>query len=277
MGVKTFDATDASLQRERIVIYGGPGTGKSRLALSVPLTDKWGEVLYFAADSGTKFLQFLSPAKRARVHVFEGQGDDAQQNFQEFCMHDWRKDFPKAKTIIIDTYTKVAEDTLQLSANTGAITAEKHYTFGNKAKGGQVIPNRGDYTALNSASKGYLNALEAFQSDYNIILVMHEDLKTNEKTQVTYGGPAHPGQGMTQIIAGAANTVIHLTREPVQVQGESMPKFRVIANTSHDGIFVAKLREANEETGNPMPRVVCDPNPVNFWIKYDALGAEKVG
>lgn len=274
MALKQFDPTDQSLQRERIVVYSGPGVGKSRFSLS--LTPRFGKkILYYAADEGTKFLQFLAIPKRERVIVIEPCGDDAIKNFQEFCVHDWTKEYPEIGTIVIDTYTKIVEDTIQYSANTGAVTQEKHFKLGDPAKGGQIIPNRGDYNALESASKGYLSNLEQFQGHLNIILIMHEDIKTNEKTGTTYGGPSHPGTRMSQYIAGKANTVIRLTREPVKIEGESIPKYRVIANTAHDGSFVAKIRESDETKGNPLPRVVCGINPINFWEQYDELFAPK--
>lgn len=267
MALKLFDALNEENQRERIIIYGRAGVGKTRLALS--LTPRYGDILYFAADEGSEFLHSIASAKRSRIHVLKPYGDDPIVNFQEFTVRDWRKEFPTVSTLVIDTYTKVAQDAIQYCANTGSVTAEKHFKIGDPAKGGQVIPNRGDYQGVESLSRGYLDKLFQHQAHYHIIAVCHEDMKVVEGSNVAHGGPSHPGRKMTEDLPAKFSTVIRLTREPVSVPGKNIPEIKVVAITAHTGAYIAKLRESNEVTGNPMPHTVLDPNPVNFWIRYD--------
>jgi hypothetical protein len=271
MALEVFDPTNETNQKERIIVYGRAGIGKTRFVLS--LTPRFGDILYYAADESSEFLQSLSSVKRARIHVLKPRGDDPIRNFQQFCIQDWRKDFPTVGTLVVDTYTKIAQDAIAYSANTGAVTAEKHFKVGDPTAGGQVIPNRGDYMGVESISRGFLDRLLRDQAHYNIILVCHEDIKIVEGAGVSLGGPSHPGRKMTEDLPAMFSTVIRLIREPILTPGATTPENKVIAVTSHTGQYIAKLRENDEASGNPIPRVVLDTNPVNFWIKYDALFA----
>lgn len=254
---------------ERILEYGRAGVGKTRFGLS--LTPRFGDIIYYAADENSEDLASIDPSKRSRITVLKPRGDDPIQNFTEFCMHNWQADFPNAKTLVVDTYSKVAEDAIQYSANTGAVTAEKHFQIGDVKKGGQIIPNRGDYLAIESISKGFLSLLFEYQRDMNIIFIMHEDLKVDEKAGTAFGGPSHPGRRMQDIIPATFNTVIRLTRETILVPGKSVPDTVVVANTANTGAYIAKIRENDETQGNPLPKVILGKNPVNFWEQYDAL------
>lgn len=275
MALKEFHHEAEGAQKERIIIYGQAGVGKSRFALAVPRDDYWGEILLYAADEGSEFLQSVSPAMRKGVHVLVPSGDNPIVNFQEFCVHDWRKEYPNVKTLVVDTYTKVTRDSIQHSANSGAVTAEKHFTVGDPLKGGQVIPNRGDYMAIESLSQGYLSSLFQHQAHFNIILLCQEDIKVVEGVAQSVGGPAHPGRAMAQELPAKVSTVIRLIREPLLLPGNPIPQICVFAITTHNGQYIAKLREC-AEGGNPMPRTQLDINPVNFWTKYNQHFAPQV-
>jgi hypothetical protein len=258
-------------QKERIIIYGRAGIGKTRLALSLP--EKYGKIAYYAADQNSEFLTSISPSKRGKILVVKPEGDNPTALFMQFCMTDWKKIDPEIGTLVVDTYTKVALDSIRYSANSGSMTAEKHFVIGDPNAGGQTIPNRGDYLAIESLSRGFLDMLFARQKGMHIICLCHEDVKLVEGVHAV-GGPAHPGRAMTEYLPAQFNTVIRLIREQVLIPGDSTPSEVVIAVTENDGKFVAKVRTSNEGAANPLARVVLDRDPTTYWsTKYDPLFA----
>lgn len=258
----------AKSRMERIIGYGRAGIGKTRWALSLP--ERYGKIVYYAADTNSEFLTSISPDKHDRIIVVKPDGDDPMQLFMQFCMQDWSKIDPEIKTVVVDTYTKVALDAIRHSANTGSVTAEKHFVIGDPSKGGQVLPNRGDYMAIDSLSRGFLDMIFAKQHDKHIIFLCHEDVKIVENVH-SIGGPAHPGRAMTEYLPAQFNTVVRLIREQMLTPGSDSPEDVVIAITENDGKFIAKVRTMDEKTANPLARVVLDRDPINWWNKYDSL------
>jgi hypothetical protein len=280
--LKLFDPADLKSQKERIIIYGAPGIGKSRFALS--LTPRFGNILYYAADDNSEFLSSISPDKRKRIFVIKPIGDDPIVNFQQFCEMNWKgmegqtledgRVFPKIDTIVVDTYTTITEKTLQETANQGLSGAEKHFHVGDREKGGLTIPNRGDYRGNDSLSAGYLDTLFDKQRNFHIIFVCHETLKYIEDVCVG-GGPSHPGRRMLAELPGRFSTVVRLIRDQIEI---FEPEYRVdnvvVAITDNDGKWIAKVRTDDEERPNPIGRVILDRNPINFWRDhYDPIYA----
>lgn len=251
---------------ERIIIYARAGIGKTRFGLS--LTPRFGKIAYYAADKNSWLLQSISAEKRKRVVVVKPEGDDPTALFMQFCMTDWSAVDSEIKTLVVDTYTKVAMDAIAWTANTNAVDREKHYIIGEPGEGGIAIPNRGDYQAIDGLSKGFLDMLFDKQSDKHIIFLCHEEVKTTEGVH-SVGGPQHPGRQMIDYLPAQFSTVIRLVREEVLVPGADNVEPVVVAITDNDGRFVAKLRTEDEDAPNPMGRVVLDRDPVNFWKQYD--------
>jgi len=253
---------------ERIIIYGRAGIGKTRLALS--LTPRFGKIAYYAADNNSEYLTSISPEKHNRIILAVPQGDDPILAFTKFCMHDWKSTDPEIKTLIVDTYTKVAMDAIRHSANSGSITNEKHYVVGDPKNGGQTIPNRGDYLAIENLSKGFLDLLFTHQRDMNIIFLCHEDIKLVEGAEAV-GGPAHPGRSMTEYLPAQFSTVIRLIRDKILLPKHSVPTDVVIAIADNDGKFIAKVRTQDETHPNPLGRVILDRDPSPYWEFYDKV------
>jgi hypothetical protein len=269
MGLAITKGKDVSAAlKERILIYGSAGIGKTRAALS--LTPRFGRIAYYAADDGSEFLASLSAEKRERVLVVKPSGDSPEKNFMQFCMQDWTKIDPEIGTVVVDTFSTLAQEVLQWSANNNVVDREKHYIIGDLKNGGQAIPNRGDYQAIESMSRGFLKNIFAMQADKHIIFICHEEVKLLENVRAV-GGPSHPGRSLVDFLPGQFATVIRLVREPVLVPGEYVPRDVVVAVTENDGKFVAKLRTGNEDekNSNPLKRVTLNVNPVNLWEAYD--------
>ena len=279
MSLKLFNPEAEEGQTDRVLVYGDPGIGKSRFALSLP--PRFGNILYYAADDNAQFLSSISRAKRKRVWVITPQGDDAIVNFQEFCDHDWKslegqtmadgRTFPQIGTIVVDTYSTVMERVLQEVANQGLSGAERHFYASAKDKGGQTIPNRGDYRGSDSISMGYLDTLFDLQRHYNIVFVCHGTLKYVDDVCIG-GGPSHPGRRMLTELPARFSTVVRLVREDVEIQEpEYHVENAVVAITENDGRWVAKARLENEEDPNPLAHVVLNQTGSNFWGMYESI------
>lgn len=92
---------------ERIIIYGRAGIGKTRFGLS--LTERFGKIAYFAADKNSYLLDSISRRKRERVIVFNPENVvNPTSLFMQFAMTDFAAIDPEIKTLVVDTYTKVA-------------------------------------------------------------------------------------------------------------------------------------------------------------------------
>ena len=269
--ILTFhDGEDLNEQaKERILIYGRAGVGKTRFALSYP--ESWGKAAYYAADKNSWLLPSISPKKRSRVKVVNPEGPDPSALFQQFCMLDMAELDPEIGVIVVDTYTKVALDALSFTANSMSITREQHYTIGEIGEGGVAIPTRSDFQGVDALSKQYLDDLFSLHKDKHIIFLMHEESKMvggANGTQV--GGPQHPGWTMIDYLPSQFSTVIRLIRDDVLVPGAADLSPVVVAITEYDGKFPAKLRTNDEEAPNPLARRVLDRNPNGWWDDYVA-------
>lgn len=268
--LKVFDHEDTSNKRERIIVYGAPGVGKTRFVLS--LTKRFGKILYYAADPNSRYLDSITPEKAHNVVVIDQEGDDDISNFSEFCMHDWKSEFPEIGTIVVDTYTHVMQQAIMESANKGLAGTKPHYRVGDVDKGGQAIPTWDDYLGTEGLSRGLIKDIFNIQRDLHIIFVCHEDVKQVEGMPAA-GGPSHPGRKMLVDMPANFSTVIRLIKDSVFIPGDEAPRNVVVAITDHDGKFIAKSRTKNEDGTSPLGRVVLDPDPVNFWQQYDSIYA----
>lgn len=252
--------------KERVMIYGRAGVGKTRFGLSVPQT--WGKIAYYAADKNAWLLRSISRAKRKRIHVVRPRGSDPTILFMKFCLTDWSEVDPEIGTIVVDTYSKVALDSISFSANSLTMDREKHYVVGDIGKGGVAIPNRGDYQAIDGLSKSYLDTLFDLQMDKHIVFICHEESKQVEGMPAV-GGPQHPGRQMIDYLPAQFSTVIRLIRDEVLVPGADDVTPVVVAITENDGKYVAKLRTDDEEAPNPIARKVLGRDPSPWWVEYE--------
>jgi len=272
MGLELFKAELEAI-RERILAYSYSGFGKSRLITSLPNTPKWGQgpdsILYYPADNNAEFLGSTLPHYRDRIAVLRPKGDDPIANFTAFATTNWRERFPNARTMIVDAYSTLMFRIMLYCANNGMMSQETHYVIGVPGTtGSQAIPNRSDYFAVQNLSRNLLDLMFENQKDMNIIFAFHEDITMAEGVG-SISGPSHPGKTMALEIPGRFDTVVRLVREPT-ITPEGEVKMQVFAVTASNGQFVAKIRESGA-TGNPIPKVLLDNDPVNFWKLYDAV------
>lgn len=255
--------------KERILVYGRAGVGKTRFALSYP--ESWGKCAYYAADKNSWLLASISPKKRARVEIVNPtDAKDPAAAFSQFCIMDMAELGDDIGVIVVDTYTKVALDTLSYIANTMQITREAHEVIGEIGEGGAALPTRSDFAGLDALSKQYLDDLFSLHADKHIIFLMHEESKmVGGKNGTLVGGPQHPGWTMIDYLPSQFSTVVRLIRDDVVVPGGGDLAPVVVAITEYDGKFPAKLRTNDEDAKNPLARLVLDRNPSSWWDVHE--------
>lgn len=251
---------------ERIMIYGDPKTGKTRLATALP--DSFGDIIYFAADIGSESLAPIITEIRPRIHIVKsapskkGEKYDPDADAFNFALNDWTKEFPNARTIIWDTLTQTAWDVLQFIADEGQFSESKHIAIGS-GDHQMNLPMEGDYRSAQERIDRLITYL--FRQPMHIICVCHADYDQPKGGMVeAEGGPKTVGRATIRRLAGKFDTVLYTKIEstpPAKFGEPSTSNFYVY--TAKHKIWAAGIRGGNRE--NPIPRVKLEPFPINFW------------
>ena len=262
---------------ERILIYGDPKTGKTRLATS--LTERFGSILYVAADPGSDGLSSVLEPYRGRIRpVSMSSNSSVQDNphrdaFLVAC-NDWVGNPPKewgadnkVGAIVWDTMTATSQDILAYVATSGQFS-EKGVGLGVPgSKEYQKLAQQGDYMATHNIISRLTDFL--FKQPLHLIVVCHATYDEPREGGSVEGGPATTGKATVRSFPGRFDTVIHLTRRSTgsannQTAGNSS---LVTAWTERHGIWSAGIR--SQHALNPMPKLDLAADPSNFWQEFD--------
>lgn len=267
---------------ERILIYGDPKTGKTRLATS--LTERFGDFVYVAADPGANALSSVLEKYRERARCVSlttnglptVQDNPHRDAFLVAC-NDWIGSPPKewqgkdkVRTIVWDTMTATASDILSYVATSGQFSDKAHIGLGQP--GGvehQKLPMQGDYMATHNIISRLVDFL--FKQPLHLIVVCHATYDEPREGGSVEGGPATAGKAMVRSFPGRFDTVIHLTRRASTGQsigsGTDAKQSSVTAWTERHGIWSAGIRSGHAV--NPMPKLDLNPDSNNFWVEHD--------
>ncbi len=255
-------------RRDLVLCYADAGAGKSRLVTS--LTERFGELIYFACDEGSEGLDSVLEKYKHRIHVVKPTWENPFVDAAEIASRNWKKEYPNAKTIIVDTFSTLAWRLLLYCTQKGMFS-DKHVQIGVGTGLSQSIPDRGDYRGTYGIIQNFVVQVINQQKDFNIIFVCHQDQPDiDDDGNKIPGGPTVVGKKMTTWVPGRFKTIIRLDREITNniVAGKVEIKTKVIARTAAHGSFIARINE-NSEQGNPMPVVPLNIDPVNFWEVFD--------
>lgn len=254
-----------NVRRELIMVYAVAGNGKTRFATS--LTDRFGEIIYISLDEGSENLDSVLPKYRDRIHVYRPEWKNPLEDAAEIATTDWKKLHPNAKTIVIDTFSNWTWFVLQYITNKGMFS-NKRVVIGEGTKLHTALPDVGEYGGVHAQIRLFISLLLTQQRDMNIIMLCHSDPPEPGRGA---GGPSTVGKKMTEWLPARFKTVIRLDREVSNaIQGGTVVQSsKFVARCAPHGEWIARINEANEK-GNPIPYVVLDTDPVNFWVKYDA-------
>jgi hypothetical protein len=260
--------------RELALIYGIPGSGKTRLATSLP--ERWGKIAYFAFDKGSEKLDSVLPQYRDRIDVFKPSWKDPILGAAEIELTDWKK--LGYDTIELDTFTTLCRAWLRNVTDEGHFQEKRNY-IGTPGKPGFVaLSDKGHYGGTATIIQNFIDGLIDKQPEMNIICICHEYLREKDKDGggSVLGGPATVGKASLEWLAAQFSTVIRMDRSQEttfkdNIRGE---KTVLVARMAQHGNYIARRNESGSG-GNPLPKLVLDPDPINFWRKYDETSPQK--
>lgn len=276
----------AATTYERICIYGGPKSGKSRLAATLARMERFGgTIAYVCADPPADALASVLPIDRPNLVVYEPRSEDPTKQVlglggynplieaSTLATKNWKKEDPEINTLVWDTMTSTGEDILSFVALTEqapADSSEGRITFGKKGNNSYVVsPSRSDYGHGQFLIKSILRHL--FGQHLHIVCLFHENYKEPKNPAEgtgTIGGPACCGSALIDKITGWFTSTIRL--EPrartIKKDGKQIKEMVRIARTNNHGIWRCGVRGPRPE---PMPNVALNPDPINFWESYE--------
>lgn len=272
MGIKT-GAPGYSNQFERVIVYSEPKSGKTRFSTSLP--ERFGKIVYFAADPGSESLGPVLPQYRERIYVIQsgpevGKVYNPRADAMFVAQHDWTKDpkTPGAGTLVWDTLTQTSIQILAHIADSGEFSQSKHISIGTPGQPDFYnIPMEGDYGAAQNSISRTVDFL--FRLPMHVIVVCHATYDEPKGGGSLEGGPATVGKATVRSFPGRFNTAIHLVRRDVPGKVGEPSVSEITAWTERHGIWSAGIRSSHEV--NPIPKIRLNPDPINFWDQYDGV------
>lgn len=253
---------------ERILIYGAPKVGKTRLATSLPWGPYWGEKAILvtadmpraegmsAEDAAASSLKPVLDANRERLLVVV---PDGTPNWMEEAVAIARAkyDQPGVRTIIWDTLTETAKRILRFYSDTGVFSDKHAVQVGSRAlKSWHTSPMEGDYGAAQNTIAFLQEHL--WSQPLHLIVIFHEDFIEPESGSIEglIGGPATVGKKAIRWIPAKYDTVLYMQRRMATTE-----KSEIIVNTVQRGIWVAGVRGTTEVPA----QIVLRPDPTHVW------------
>jgi len=280
----------------RFAIFSEPKHGKSRLATALPWGPLWGDfAAYIAWDPGSETLD--STLAHHRAHIIAVQPGvnkdgkwDPHTEAVNLARRDWAAggpftyydagkpvtvDLPPCGTIIWDTMTATARDLLYAYADTGVFQGDKgdkHVAVGVPGSAAYMAaPMQGDYGFAQRTSM-QLIATMLFKQRCNVIVLFHAGFIEPEGGIAALTiGPATAGKASIRDVAGLFDNLFRLDvrSKDLQTQSGIIKVNQHIVHTQKRGAYLAGIR--TDHKINPIPEVVLEPDPVNFWEKVDEV------
>jgi len=268
VALQTVSPEVVAKRRDLILVYTDAGGGKTRLVTS--LTERFGNIVYFALDEGSEGLDSVLEKYRSRIHVVRPSWDDPFVDAAEIASRNWKKEFPGAGTLVLDTFSNLTWKLLAHCTNKGMFS-KNHVEIGAGTLLKQALPDRGDYGGTHAIIRNFVTQIFNQQKDMNIIFVCHADLPDRDETgNAIPGGPATVGKAMTAWLPARFKTVIRIDKEVKNsiINGQVQQETKLVARTAPHGSWIARINEPSEK-GNPIPAVPLNIDPINFWNEYD--------
>lgn len=258
----------ASKGVRRIMGYGDPKAGKTRLFTALPWGPIWGErAAYVAWDVSSSELGSVLPENRDRLLVITPEAKeiedpktkerklvyDPYEEAVRIARHNWAED--GCGTLIWDTMTKTSWEILSAVAKGKDMTVSKGYasplTIGDRKSDAFLAqPAPADYGIAQQAVFDILEFLN--HQPINVIVLCHSVDDDNQGKGDMIGGPATVGRATIKALAGYFNNLFRVTIQSTKVPGSNPPKYdrKRVVQTEPQSYWMAGFNQPNEK--NPI-------------------------
>lgn len=251
------------------LVYGDPGTGKSRFATALPGK---GKIIYVTWDSKAEALKSILPKYHDRIVVVNPKVKTSSKSTVDpvvaafvIAKTDWKEEFPDMEYLVVDTVSAMGKAMLRHNADIGKYT-KNPIQFEIGESGEKITnPTEGDYGATQDQIERIMDILG--EQPFHTIIIAHAGIAKTKEGTVIGGGPVTVGQATITTFGGRFNPMVYLTRKVRQPLGKDPGGVEYMAHTEPVGIFNAKIRES-KDGGNVLAKVKLESDPLHWWTEY---------
>lgn len=273
----------------RMVIYGDPKKGKTRLATSIPWGGRWGEKwAYVAWDAGSGELSSVLPYNRDHLLVVTPETKtmkdpktkedklvfDPLEEAVKIARHDWRAE--GCTGLIFDTLSVFSEQLLAAIASAQVLPVNRPYSpptsLGTPGTDSFVAqPSEYDYGAAHRGVEHVLDFLDL--QPLHLVLLFHGNEDDKQGKAEVVGGPSTVGRAQIRSIARRYDNLVRVAIDKVRIGKEVPAKYeykRIVQTDSANGSYWLTGLRVGAKT-NPMATFPLDEDPITFWIALEKV------
>jgi hypothetical protein len=216
------------------------------------------KAIFVPLDMKERTLKGMLAHNRSHILTVEREHEDPYTFLMNVLDADWEKTHG-AKTIILDTMTNWAHQTMEAVLNSGAYKSHVIQMGPSSLK----MSDESHYGLVHKLTKNVVMKMK--QSPLNVMALFWSDWQTPKTGEPggIYGGPVTVNMTMAKYITGEFDNVFYLRTQP------DGAKLDYYVHTAAYGFWEAKLHGGGLQ--NPMPVTKLEGDPVHFWKMFEEV------